>query len=100
MTRPQRLRARSDLTVIELDGEAVIYDETSGDLHHLNRTATVVFSLCDGDTTARGLATDIADAFDQPVDDVERQVRSLLRQFRRQRLLEDAGTAAGIAGGR
>ena len=99
MTKPQRLRSREDLTVIELDGEAVVYDGESGDLHHLNRTATIVFSLCDGESTAKDLATDIAEVFEQPVGDVERQVRSLLRQLRRQRLLEDA-SVGGMADGR
>ena len=84
--------------MIELDGEAVVYDDASGDLHHLNRTATIVFSLCDGETTAKELATDIAEVFEQPVGDVERQVRALLRQLRDQRLLEDATTAVAAAG--
>jgi len=91
MTKPQRPRARADLTVIELDGEAVVYDEATSDLHHLNRTATIVFSLCDGDATARELATDIAAVFEQPVGDVERPDLSLD---------EDASTASGVAGGR
>ena len=41
-------KARDDLTVVELDGEAVIYDEETTELHHLNPTATIVFALCDG----------------------------------------------------
>ena len=39
--------AREGLTVVELDGEAVIYDEETSDLHHLNPTATIVFGLCE-----------------------------------------------------
>jgi hypothetical protein len=36
---------REDLTTVALDGEAIVYDETSGELHHLNPAATIVFSL-------------------------------------------------------
>jgi PqqD family protein of HPr-rel-A system len=81
-------KIRQDLTVVELDGEAVIYDDDSGELHHLNPTATVVFSLCDGTATVKELAADIADAFGQPAADVEKQVRTLLREFRKVGLLE------------
>ncbi len=46
-------KVRDDLTVVELDGEAVIYDEETTELHHLNPTATIVFGLCDGTATMR-----------------------------------------------
>ncbi len=84
-----RPKTRDDLAVVELDGEAVIYDERSGDLHLLNRTATIVFHLCDGTGTAREFASDIAEAFGVHTDEVDRQVRSLLRGFRKAGLLED-----------
>ena len=91
MTAPQRPRAREDLTVVELDDEAVIYDEGTGDLHHLNPTATVVFSLCDGSATATELAAELAAAFGQPVGEMERQVRALLRSFKTATLIEASG---------
>jgi PqqD family protein of HPr-rel-A system len=91
VTPPQRPRVRGDLTVVELDGEAVVYDDDNGHLHHLNRSATLVFSLCDGRATARELALDIAEAFREPADGVERQLRRLLRDFRRQGLLTRTG---------
>ena len=59
----ERPRARPDLTVVELDGEAVIYDEISGDLHRLNPTATIVFSFLDGSATLEELAGDLAGAY-------------------------------------
>lgn len=92
-TRP---KARSDLTVVELDGEAVIYDEASGELHHLNPSATLVFGLLDGTATMRELAADVADAFEQPADEVESQIRVLVRRFRSLGLLN--GTAAASRG--
>ena len=85
--------ARDDLTIVELDGEAVIYDEQTADLHHLNPTATIVFGLCDGTATVSELATDMAEAFQVPVEEVESQLRSLLRSFRSQGLLAGNGTS-------
>ena len=88
MTAPIRPRTRTDLSVVELDHEAVVYDGSTGNLHHLNPSATVVFSLCDGTATIRELAQDIAAAFGRPREEVEPQVRRLLTSFRRQGLLE------------
>jgi len=90
-------RVREDLTVVELDGEAVVYDERTGDLHHLNPTATVVFGLLDGSATGRELARDLADAYDQPFEQVLEQVQALVRGFRKAKLLEP-GSAASRAG--
>ena len=87
VTAPQRPVARDDLTVIELDGEAVVYDERTGNLHHLNQTATLIFSLCDGTGTARELSVDIARASNLRVEQIEPQVRSLLRTLKKEGLV-------------
>lgn len=82
-----RPRVRGDLTVVVLDGEAVVYDEVSGELHHLNASATLVFELLDGTSTIRELATDVADAFGKQPQEIETQIRKLVRQFRQLGLL-------------
>jgi PqqD family protein of HPr-rel-A system len=91
-------KIRDDLAAAELDGEAVVYDERTGELHHLNPTATIIFSLCDGSSTVREMSGEIAGAFGMPADEVERQVRALLRQFRKAGLLN--GTPSTKAGAR
>jgi PqqD family protein of HPr-rel-A system len=91
VTAPIRPKLRDDLTVVELDGEAVIYDERSGDLHHLNATATLVAGLCDGMVTVKELATDISRAFGVPENEIDRQVRILLRRLRGAGLLAATG---------
>lgn len=82
-------KVREDLAVVEIDGEAVIYDERTGDLHLLNPTATIVLGLCDGTATVKEFSSDIAGAFGMPAENVERQVRTLLRDLRKAGLLED-----------
>jgi PqqD family protein of HPr-rel-A system len=81
-------KIRQDLTVVELDGEAVMYDDRDGRLHHLNATATLVFNLCDGQVTMKELSRDIAEVVGISAQKIERQVRTLLRQFRKEGLLE------------
>ncbi|HUF60085.1 MAG TPA: PqqD family protein [Actinomycetota bacterium] len=83
----ERPQTRADLTVVELDGEAVIYDEMNGDLHRLNPTATLVFSLLDGSSTVEDLALDIAKAYGMPVDEITAQVRELADRFAASHLL-------------
>lgn len=82
MTAPIRPRGRDDLVVIELDGEAVVYDEGSGDLHHLNATATSVFAMCDGSASVREVSAELADVYGVSREDVETQVRRLIRRLR------------------
>jgi PqqD family protein of HPr-rel-A system len=89
---------RNDLTMVELDGEAVIYDEESGELHILNPTATIVMSFCDGSVTIREMSAEISRAFGVQTEEVESEVRALLRQFRKAGLLNGAITREHASG--
>jgi PqqD family protein of HPr-rel-A system len=91
----ERPRVREDLTVVELDGEAVIYDDRNGDLHRLNQTATLVFSLLDGSATVEELARDISKAYGMEDEEVIAQVRELATQLAASHLL--AGTEPDLA---
>jgi len=81
-------RARTDLTVVELDGEAVVYDERTQTLHHLNATATVVFTLLDGTAHADELAEEIADCTGLQQDEVLHDVKKAIDTFAEAGLLE------------
>jgi PqqD family protein of HPr-rel-A system len=81
-------KVRDDLTVVVLDGECVIYDDETGDLHHLNPTATIVFQICDGSGTVPELAGDIAEVFSVEGAQVQQQVEDLIRGFGEAGLLE------------
>ena len=80
--------ARTDLDVVEIDGEAVVYDPHARQAHYLNHSAALVFGLCDGETTILDMADAIGDLYEMPVDEVESQVRTLLRDLRKLGLIE------------
>jgi len=80
-------KVRADLVVVEVDGEAVVYDPLDVMLHHLNPTAAVVFKLCDGSGTVRELSEDMAEVLGLPVNTVLRQVRRVVSQFKESGLL-------------
>lgn len=90
---PVKPKVRDDITIVELDGEAVIFDDRTGELHHLNPTATIVLGLCDGSASMHELSRDISRAFGVPLDEVEPQVRTVVRRFRRAGLLRPAAAA-------
>jgi len=85
LVKPKR---RADLAVVQIDGEAVIYDERSGHIHRLNQTATLVFECCDGRSTIPDVAADFAAVYGAPVGQMERQIRSVIRRFQLRDLLE------------
>ena len=80
-------KARDDLAVVELDGEAVVFDERTSDLHYLNPTATLVFGLCDGTGTVEELAADIAAAYGADEGAIRRDVAAAVDEFARSGLL-------------
>jgi PqqD family protein of HPr-rel-A system len=82
-----RPSVREGLTTVELDGEAVVYDETSGELHHLNAAATIVLSLCDGTLSVEEMAATVSEAFEVSLDDVLPDVRAAVERFAQAGLL-------------
>jgi Coenzyme PQQ synthesis protein D (PqqD) len=85
---PARPGARGELAVAEIDGEAVVYDEALRRLHHLNHSAALVFELCDGRATIVEMAEEIGDVFETDAREVEKLIRPLVGQLRKQGLVE------------
>ena len=88
MATAAKPQIRRDLETVELDGEAVVYDAGIQGMHHLNPAATLVFKLLDGTSTVRDLSLLIAESNELPQGEVERQVRALIREFKKNSLLE------------
>lgn len=87
-------KVRRDLVVYEADEELVIYDPKAGGVHHLNPLGALVFRLCDGTATVRQTAFELADALDIPVEQLDPQVRAIVKEFRSRELVERPRTAA------
>jgi PqqD family protein of HPr-rel-A system len=84
-------RARAELTVADLDGEAVVYDPLPGKLHFLNHSAALIFGLCDGRTTISQMADAIGDAYEIDPRELEGQIRPLLKELQGFGLVEGKG---------
>jgi hypothetical protein len=55
---------RAGLLAREVDGEVVILDRETGDVHRLNATASFIWNQCDGKTTAAEIAARLAATFE------------------------------------
>jgi coenzyme PQQ synthesis protein D (PqqD) len=84
-TKPKR---RDELAVVEIGDELVVYDPFLDRVHHLNPSAALVFGLCDGTATMKETASELAEVTGQPADEIEQEVRKLVREFRRSELLD------------
>ena len=84
---PTKPRISDEVTVCDVDGEAVVYDPNGVQLHYLNHSAALVLDLCDGRSTIKQMAEAIADVYEVPVDEVEANVRKTIRELRKRELL-------------
>lgn len=80
---------RGDLERVMLSGELVVRDPVAGAVHHLNRSATLVVSLLDGQRTPQA----VADLLEEVVvcaspSELTRDVQQLLAELDRASLLE------------
>ena len=83
-------RARPDVVFRALSHEWVLYDPRSRELHVLNLTAALVWTLCDGSLDAAGMARSIVEtvAESPPESEVVQDVQAVLDTFRSEGLLE------------
>jgi hypothetical protein len=51
------------LEVHEADEGLIVYQEATDRVHHLNKTAAVIFELCDGTRTDKAIAEVVGEVF-------------------------------------
>jgi hypothetical protein len=73
---------------VEIDGEAVLLDQDRNRLHHLNHTATLLWTCFDGHAPVRELAAEISDELTLPYDTVLADTIDVVRQLGAQGLLD------------
>jgi hypothetical protein len=56
-------KKRDDLAVKELGDEIMLYDETNENIHVLNHTAYLIWSLCDGNHTLKDIEEEMNNKF-------------------------------------
>lgn len=77
----QTLKAADGLEVNELPDGYVIYEQATDRVHYLNRTAVLVFELCNGSTRAADIPELLRTIYDlpaAPTAEVEQCIAQLL----------------------
>ncbi|MGH8977245.1 MAG: PqqD family protein [Acidimicrobiia bacterium] len=76
-----RPRQREGLAATVLDDELVVYDASSSMLHHLNRTASLVWLQCDGERTVEAIARAVAGSSTTDSEAILQDVVALVEQL-------------------
>jgi hypothetical protein len=79
---------RREVVTVDIDGDAVVYDELQERTHLLNPTGAIVWGLLDGETRLDELSADLAEAFGVDVEEVLADVVALVRELGQRGLLE------------
>lgn len=90
------LRRRGDVAVVDLDGQAVLYDPDAAAAHHLDAIGALVWDLLDGAAPLSGQAAALADAFGADPAVVESDIVRLTRDLGALGLLEGVMPAAAV----
>jgi len=83
--------ARADVRVERVAESLVLIDSASGQAHHLNETAALIWDGCNGSTSVDDLVERVLTAFDADSESARRDVLAAIQQF------QDLGLLAPIA---
>jgi hypothetical protein len=75
------LKQRSDIILREIDDEILLMDNQAMQIHQLNRTASYIWSRCDGSTSTDEIIEQVAREFDVEDHVATKQVKELIAQL-------------------
>ncbi len=78
MQRPSR---RTEFEERVVEGEMVVMDKESEQIHQLNETASFIWQLCDGEHDRKQIAEELATAFDVDAETAETDVAETLNKL-------------------
>ena len=78
MQRPNR---RTEFEERVVEGEMVVMDKESEQIHQLNQTASFIWQLCDGDHDRQQIAEKLAAAFEVDAETAEADVTETLNKL-------------------
>lgn len=81
---------RSDVEHVDVDGELILWDPRTREVHRLDPVGSLLWAFFDGEASVDDLAADAADVWGVERDAALAAVRALVYQLRAARLLVDA----------
>ena len=83
--------ARPEVVQVEVDGEVVLYDDSTKAMHRLSPTAGQVWRCLDGSGSLAEIAADLADVYQADRGEILADVVATVRQFGSSGLLVGVG---------
>ncbi len=71
-----------------VDGELVVLDQESGQIHQFNATANEIWTCLDGETTIDDVSKHISEHYDIDLDVARKDVESTLQRLQEQNLIK------------
>jgi methyltransferase-like protein len=78
MQRPNR---RTEFEERVVEGEMVVMDKESEQIHQLNQTASFIWQRCDGEHERQQIAEELAEAFDVDAETAQQDVADTLEKL-------------------
>ena len=76
------LKQSSKFYMVEVDGDRLLYRPTGQKALHLDKTASVVWQLCDGTRTADAVVEEVASLYPDERETVARDVMDTIEMLR------------------
>lgn len=83
-----RVRRAPHVEWVEVEGEVIAWNGDSKELHRLDRIATMIFHLCDGEAPLARTVAELATAFDREAARIEADVLACAARLHRDGLVE------------
>ncbi|MFQ6056465.1 MAG: PqqD family protein [Methanosarcinales archaeon] len=80
---------REKLRCKENDGETILYKSNTDSTHVLNKTASIIWYLCDGQHNIQEIAVKIAKRYNADENKILKDVREAIDEFRKLDLLKE-----------
>jgi hypothetical protein len=83
-----RPRRKSDYRLEEIDGELLIYHPTESNVVYCNRTASLIWHLCDGTHTQAEIGALLSEAYPEAATSIPADVDMTLQTLTQQQVIE------------
>lgn len=77
------------MVIREVDGEFLVLDRQSEKVHQLNAAASFILKRCDGASSVRSIAEELAQAYGLPLANAEYDVAATIKRFQELGLLNE-----------
>jgi hypothetical protein len=79
---------RKNFKIEELGDDFILYDEFKDEIFLLNKSAKIVFDMCDGNFTFKEIVDIISDNLKTPKEIILKDVKKILNEFIKKGIIE------------